>query len=135
MSEYVSQCVDSSTVAVKEHVDRDIFNFDFNLSSNCLGPTLVRYVIKQPQLKAKAAYYRLKQDRPRAQDDPSLNTIAFNLQQALPTPMIPTEIVFNMRQLWTYNLGVHNCSDELATMMMWPEIWHPEVLMRLPPTS
>ena len=35
--------------------------------------------------------------------------------------MIPTGIVFYMRQLWTYNLGGHNCSDESATMMMWPE--------------
>ena len=131
---YVSQCVDSSTVAVKEHVDRDIFNFDFNLSFK-LPRSDTRQVCDQGtsenaesttavvihKLKAKAAYDRLKQDRQRAQDDPSLNTIAFDLQQALPTPMIPTEIVFYMRQLWTYNLGVHNCSDDSATMMMWPD--------------
>ena len=131
-SMYVSQCTDSSTVAVKEH--RYIFNYDFNLSfklphsDTCQvcdqatsesAESTTAVVIHQ--LKAKAAYDRLKQDRQRAQNDPSLNTIAFDLQQALPTPMIPTEIVFYMRQLWTYNLGVHNCSDESATMIMWPE--------------
>ena len=71
---------------MKEH--RYIFNYDFNLSfklprsdtcqvcdqatsENAESTTAV--VIHQ--LKAKAAYDRLKQDRQRAQNDPSLNTI------------------------------------------------------------
>ena len=131
---YVKQCNDNSAVAVKEHVYRDIFNFDFNLSFKlprsdtcqvCDQATSENTESNTPvvihKLKAQAAYDRLKQDRQRAREDPSLKTIVFDLQQALLTPMIPTEVVFYMRQLWTYNLGVHNCSDESATMMLWPE--------------
>ena len=47
--------------------------------------------------------------------------IAFDLQQALPTPMISTEVVFYMCQLWTYNMGIHEGYDSTATMVMWPE--------------
>ena len=130
---YGSQCMKSGTVAVKEHVYCKSFNFYFNLSFKlpqcdtcqvCDKTTsknsMSNITVVIHQLKAKAAHDRLKQDKQRAQDDPSLCTIGFDLQQPLSTPMIPTEIVFYTRQLWTYNLEVHNLnySDKSVTVMM-----------------
>ena len=32
-----------------------------------------------------------------------------------------TNVVFYKRQMWTYNLGVHDCSNDKGYMFMWPE--------------
>ncbi|KAJ4440130.1 hypothetical protein ANN_08268 [Periplaneta americana] len=42
-------------------------------------------------------------------------------RKALPTPKIPTGLVFYLRQLWVYNLGVYVCNKKTAFMCMWPE--------------
>ena len=47
--------------------------------------------------------------------------ISFNLQQNLPTPHIHTELVFYLRQLWVYNIGIHNCRTGDGYMCMRPE--------------
>ena len=47
--------------------------------------------------------------------------ITFDLQQALPSPKLTTNVVFYKRQLWSYNLGVHDCSDGKGYMFMWSE--------------
>ena len=73
---YVTQCKDSGTVPVKEHVYREIFNFDFNLSFKlprsdtcqiCDQATSENAehntAVVVHKLKDQAAYDRLKQDR------------------------------------------------------------------------
>ena len=55
--------------------------------------------------------------------------ITFDLQQLLPTPKLVTNVVFYKRQMWTYNLGVHDCSNGKGFMHMWAESvalrgWH-----------
>ena len=47
--------------------------------------------------------------------------ITIDLQQSLPTPKLATNVVFYKRQMWTYNLGVHDYSNGRGFMFMWPE--------------
>ena len=47
--------------------------------------------------------------------------IVFDLQKTMPTPHLNTNKVFYMRQLWTYNLGIHNLGTGKASMHMWDE--------------
>ena len=50
-----------------------------------------------------------------------MEMLTFDLEQSLPTPVLTTNVVFYKRQLWTYNLGVHDCVTEKACMHMWHE--------------
>ena len=50
-----------------------------------------------------------------------LHTVAFDLQQALPTPKLSCGPAFYKRKVYTYNAGVHNCGENKASMMLWPE--------------
>lgn len=79
-------------------------------------------VLKELHLrKAEAAREAKKKSAEAAKTDPSRVAFAFDLQKTLPTPMLTCSKVYYSRQLWTYNLGVHNLSSKSATMFMWPE--------------
>ena len=59
--------------------------------------------------KAKRAYQELSEATALSKSDLNVDVITFDLQQSLPTPVLTTNVVYYKRQLWTYNLGVHNC--------------------------
>lgn len=71
--------------------------------------------------KAERAYHQLREDSALCRTSASIDMFTFDLEQALPTPKIATNIVFYKRQMWTYNLGVHDCFDGKGYMYMWPE--------------
>lgn len=71
--------------------------------------------------KAKFLQEELKKDMKLAKDNPTIETITFDLQKTLPLPRIPTNIVFYKRQLWVYNLGIHTGSDDQAHCNVWVE--------------
>ena len=51
----------------------------------------------------------------------SMLVISFDLQQNFPTPYIHTGLAFYLRQLWVYNLDIHNCGSGDGYMCMWSE--------------
>ena len=71
--------------------------------------------------KAERTYQQLKEDSALSRTSSDVDMFTFDLQQSLPTPKLATNIVFYKRQMWTYNLGVHDCSNERGYMYMWPE--------------
>lgn len=70
---------------------------------------------------AKEAYESKANDKKIAKEDRSVAVFAFDLQQCLPTPYLKTTISFYKRQLWTYNLTVHNLATNEATCYLWDE--------------
>ena len=51
----------------------------------------------------------------------AIDMITFDLQQNLPTPNLNHNDIFYLRQLWTYNFGIHDCVTEQGYMFMWHE--------------
>ena len=64
--------------------------------------------------KAERAYQELKEDGAKAKVDSDLDVITFDLQQALATPLLRTSVVFYKRQIWVYNLEVHDMTVALT---------------------
>ena len=71
--------------------------------------------------KAECAYQQLKEDTALCRSLQEVDMITFDLEQSLPTLKLSTNVVFYKRQMWTYNLGIHDCSNEKGYMCMWPE--------------
>ena len=63
----------------------------------------------------------MKEDTAVLKSDPNVDVLTFDLQQSLPTPVLSTNVVFYKRQLWTYNLRVHNCRTGVGYMQLWYE--------------
>lgn len=70
--------------------------------------------------QADMGYTSKAQDKEKAKTDEKKEkkVLTFDLQQSLPTPFLP----FYKHQLWTYNLTIHDCSDNQAYCFMWSEV-------------
>lgn len=71
--------------------------------------------------KAERGYQALREDTALSQSDSNYDLLTFDLEQALATPILTTNVVFYKRQLWTYNLGIHNGRSGSACMHTWHE--------------
>lgn len=73
------------------------------------------------KVKADRGYQSLKEDTAFAKLHSDTEMLTFDLEMSLPTPVLTTGIVYYKRQLWTYNLGIHNTATEVGCMHMWDE--------------
>ena len=96
-------------------------NTNISSEENPAAKSLLESELRLHQCKAERAYQQLKEDTALSQSSQNIDMITFDLQQSLPTPKLATNVVFYKRQMWTYNLGVHNCSNGKGFMFMWPE--------------
>ena len=71
--------------------------------------------------RAEKAYHSLKKDSALARSDADVEVISFDLEKALATPVLSTNVVYYKRQLWTYNLGIHSATTSVGYMYVWHE--------------
>lgn len=62
-----------------------------------------------------------KEDVSCSASDPTKRVLTFDLQKTLPTPVLKTGIAYYKRQMWTYNLCVHDETNQQSFMYMWAE--------------
>ncbi|KAE9528764.1 hypothetical protein AGLY_012339 [Aphis glycines] len=72
------------------------------------------------QAAADLAYSTKANDKVIAKNVSTKKCYSFDLQQCLPTPFLQSSVVFYKRQLWTFNLTIHdNCTGKSYNYM-----WH-----------
>ncbi len=123
---YVEKCEGENAQPVKPSFYTNIFNTEFNISfkpplqDTCQicdrqlasapdappDPTMMLHLAR-----AQAAKDAFKADKVASVERDAPACVTMDLQQALPTPHISTSAVFYMRQMWTYNFGLHLCDD------------------------
>jgi hypothetical protein len=72
--------------------------------------------------KAEAARdMKMKNIKEAKQSDGIKAVLIFDLQRTLPMPMLSTGSAYYKRQLWTYNLGIHDDVTGIGYMYIWSE--------------
>ena len=96
-------------------------NTKISSEENPAAKRILESELRLHQCKAERAYQQLKEDTALSQSSQNVDMITFDLQQSLPTPKLATSVVFYKRQMWTYNLGVHDCSNGRGFTFVWLE--------------
>uniref|UniRef100_A0A6P7G1E7 Nuclear receptor coactivator 7-like n=1 Tax=Diabrotica virgifera virgifera TaxID=50390 RepID=A0A6P7G1E7_DIAVI len=70
---------------------------------------------------ADNAYVMKSNDTEKAKCDSTFRCLTFDLQQCLATPYVNSSVAFYKRQLWTYNLTIHENGEGSVACYMWHE--------------
>lgn len=140
---YGKKCEQENKIPLSLFVFRHIFNTKFNLyfhrpqtdtcqmcdrlnasikgNSNTVD-TQKYQIDKELHLrKAEAAKESRRRDIAMAVETGSTKVLIFDLQKTLPTPVLSTGVAYYKRQLWTYNLCVHDEITKTGYMYVWNE--------------
>lgn len=141
---YVPWCIEKNIEPVINQYYRLIFNNEFNIgfklpkSDTCKSCDLYKVQTKslidddrKRKLErdqelhlhsAKSMQTNLVETSLAAKSSSSkTHVLAFDLQQALPTPSLTVGPAFYLRKLWTYNFGIHDCGTDKGYMYVWTE--------------
>lgn len=143
--EYKGSCDVKKGECVSEHIFRQIFNTEYNLSfkrrhtdtcrkcdetNNCLKSSIVSEKGKT-ELKLEHQNHMELVEKTRAEflldvasaveNDDNIIVLTFDLEKTLETPYLSTSVAFYKRQLWTYNLCIYNEAKKKASMYVWSE--------------
>lgn len=141
---YLEWCKDKGLHPVKESYYRNVFCKEFNIgfklpkTDTCKTCDFLNIQIKNAVSKGESAdrlktelelHHRraealqnsLKYEIANAKQTRDTLVISFDLEQALPVPNLTVGPAFYLRKAWTYNLGIHDCIEDIGYMYMWPE--------------
>uniref|UniRef100_A0A6P7G8N4 Uncharacterized protein LOC114339032 n=1 Tax=Diabrotica virgifera virgifera TaxID=50390 RepID=A0A6P7G8N4_DIAVI len=82
---------------------------------------LLKEELNEHHLQADQEYKNKEDDKFLTKDNAKMKTITFDLQKCLPTPDLHSGESFYKRQLWTFNLTVHDCDNSQAHCYLWHE--------------
>lgn len=97
-------------------------SFKIQISNNsCSSEQKATLLMKknEHQDKAEETYETKRKDS--KTNEVNKCVIAFDLQQCLPTPSLESSVAFYKRQLWTFNLTIHNIQTSNASCYIWNE--------------
>lgn len=140
---YREYCKEENILPVEEPIYRRSFNNDFNLhfhvprKDTCLKCDMHKMKMStledenekkileiQHELhlrKAEAARTSMKLDTEKSKNDKLFYAFTFDLQKALPFPILTTSVAYYKRNVYLYNLGCHELSTDLGFMYTWDE--------------
>lgn len=129
---YEEYCLEEKEETVKKHCFDNIFDYEFNISfkarhsDTCASCDHYNRIVNDPKSSqsekdaagAESALHRdlaktctreCKDDIETAQQSENeIAVLTFDLQKALETPSLTTSVAYYKRQLWTYNLCIHD---------------------------
>ncbi|XP_039278861.1 uncharacterized protein LOC120350295 [Nilaparvata lugens] len=108
---HIDTCHNCDTLHMKLKVAKESRNKEEELE--------VESQLNAHQEKADLAYICKKKDKEQA--DETKKCYSFDLQQCLPTPFLCSGVAFYKRQLWTYNLTIHDNATGESFNYMWHE--------------
>ena len=84
--------------------------------------SLVEENRKEHWERAESARVKLREIKSIASEEASnILAFTFDLQKTQPIPYLKVNEAYYKRQLWLYNLGIHNLNDKSSTMTIWTE--------------
>lgn len=141
---YTEHCQEIVVTPVNEPIYRRTFNNNFNLhfhspsSDTCAKCDCFKLKIsalqgneeEKSQLtvqhelhlrKAEAARNSLRNDTEKSKQDETYYVMTFDLEKALPFPILTTSVAYYKRNMYVYNLGCHEMSSGIGFMYVWDE--------------
>lgn len=98
----------------------DVFHMKLTVAEASEKESIQREVDSH-HVEADDAYKKKDADKIYAKENKDTKCYTFDLQQCLPTPFVNSSVSFYKRQLWTYNLTLHDLGNGAVTCFMWHE--------------